>query len=453
MKKTKTNKSVATLQRIPRLEALDSRIALSATTWETEPNDRESSATAFVVPEDGQVTLMGDSTSDKDKDFFVFQAPQGGGTVQIQVNSSNGNSPQLTLENRTTSVEVFETEPNDNINGGTVVLDAGTQYFIRLRSKNDHSAQYQVQIVFEDANSTGNNSGNTGGNSGSNGSNTGGSGNAADMVDEAEPNGDKSQANAIDLGLDGTIQLRGTSDSSDDRDYFRFTAASSGTLQAEVQTTNGNFAALEVENTQSVNILETEPNDGVNSASGTVVAGQTYFVRLRSPNGSAAGYIANLSLNATNNGGGTNTGGNNNGGSTGGNAPTGTIAESESNDSKSSADAFAVNHANAARLTGTVADRNDEDFFRFTATESGRIRIAVSSPSGNLAKLEVEDQLGNNILETEPNDGVNADSGMVQAGVTYFVRLRTPNDSAAEYAVDVAFQELGDSNDDGVFNT
>ena len=93
-----------------------------------------------------------------------------------------------------------------------------------------------------------------------------------------------------------TARLLGTSASHDDKDFFTFTAPRGGTLRATVQTTNGRFAQLEVETAAGVEVLETQPNDGIHSASGALQAGVTYFVRLRAPDTAAAGYVVDLNL-------------------------------------------------------------------------------------------------------------------------------------------------------------
>ncbi|MCA9171362.1 MAG: hypothetical protein KDB23_27015, partial [Planctomycetales bacterium] len=94
------------------IESLQSRLALSATTVETEPNNGQSSADSFVVPEDGLMALVGTSTSDKDKDYFTFVAPANG-QLHAVVDSPNGEFPQLEIETQQ-SVKVLETQPNDD---------------------------------------------------------------------------------------------------------------------------------------------------------------------------------------------------------------------------------------------------------------------------------------------------------------------------------------------------
>ncbi len=100
----------------------------------------------------------------------------------------------------------------------------------------------------------------------------------------------------VQFDANGRARLTGTSVNHDDKHFFVFTPAASGTLGVTVQTTNGKFAKLQIENAAGVKVFETEPNDGVNTATGTVQAGVTYFVRLRSPDSGPATYVVDLTL-------------------------------------------------------------------------------------------------------------------------------------------------------------
>jgi Ca2+-binding RTX toxin-like protein len=115
------------------------------------------------------------------------------------------------------------------------------------------------------------------------------------VVNEAENNNRNNRANRIHLFAGNPVELRGTSTSSRDKDFFVFTAQASGSVAVNVQSLTG-LASLEVEDVLSNDIFETEPKDGVNSGSFNVVAGRTYFVRLRSVDNRAAKYRATLTV-------------------------------------------------------------------------------------------------------------------------------------------------------------
>ena len=121
-------------------------------------------------------------------------------------------------------------------------------------------------------------------------------GNAASVVTESENNNVKGLADVFAFDAGGTARLLGTSANHDDKDFFAFRASSSGTVSVVVTSPNGTFAQVEIENAGSVDVFETEPNDGINSGSFAVTAGMTYFVRLRATGNSAAQYQVDFTL-------------------------------------------------------------------------------------------------------------------------------------------------------------
>ncbi len=252
--------------------------AFDSVVQESENNDKENRADPFDLGADGTAELRGTSTNHDDKDFFKF-TPDQGITLNVNVLSPNGNFAQLEITDRLDQ-ELFETEPNNGINSGSAQLVGGKTYFVRMRSKSDNPAEYIAQLSTN----------------GAGGGGEGGGGDPADIVDESEPNDEKAGANAFGLGPDGSVRLRGVSVNHDDKDFFRFVADQTGTLSATVGTTNGQFAQLEIEDILDNELLETQPNDGINSGTAAVTAGQTYFVRLRSPSAGPAAYDALLEI-------------------------------------------------------------------------------------------------------------------------------------------------------------
>ena len=261
------------------IETLEPRLLLSAIN-EIEPNDR--TPQQFSFPEDGIVNLIGTATGRKDKDFFAF-TPTVSGPLVINV-ASQGGAVKLELEEARSSSDLFETEPNDGVNGGTVNVQAGKTYRIRLRSDSKSgNPTYDVTLQFNGSNGGGGGGG-------------GGTGNAT-VIQEVESNNKQAQANLFAFPAEGEIQLQGTSTSKRDSDFFKFTAAQSGTIAVSVQAT-GADVQLEVETAASVDVFETEPNDGINSGSFQVQQGVTYFVRLRSRSDASGAYLADLVFTA-----------------------------------------------------------------------------------------------------------------------------------------------------------
>lgn len=116
------------------------------------------------------------------------------------------------------------------------------------------------------------------------------------VVMEAEPNNKQAFANTITLQADGTLRIEGVSTSKDDKDFFRLIAPTSGILKIEVSTDGGGLAQVEVTDAGGVELFETQPNDGIHSGSLTVVEGQSYFIRLRAKDDTAAAYVVSLEL-------------------------------------------------------------------------------------------------------------------------------------------------------------
>ncbi|MCA9266631.1 MAG: hypothetical protein KDA60_22390, partial [Planctomycetales bacterium] len=130
------------------------------------------------------------------------------------------------------------------------------------------------------------------------------------------------------------------------------------------------------------------------------------------------------------------------GGSTGSSSGTGTrtvVPETENNDSKSSANRFTMPASGIVQLSGVSTDKDDKDFFRFTADRNAAIDVHLANVGRAIADLEIEDSSGTNLLELEPGNGTTDGQFQVRAGQTYYIRLRATKDTAATYLVDLVF--------------
>jgi hypothetical protein len=98
--------------------------------------------------------------------------------------------------------------------------------------------------------------------------------------------------------------------------------------------------------------------------------------------------------------------------------PTGRIAEIEENDEKSIANPFNLDPEGTAQLVGTSINEDDKDFFTFVPAKSAVLFVLVDSPNGNPAQLEIEDRLGQRIMETEHGAFTTSDLvAIMQAGL------------------------------------
>lgn len=318
------------VRRTMRLESLESRQLLSANVAEVESNNSEGRANPFELDAaDGIAELHGEIISRNDRDFFRFTAPVDG-EVFVSSAAAEGSNlrPKLEITNGNRQ-QLFETQPNDGVFSGTFQVQAGETIFVRVRTQNRSVGEYVVQVSMPEAVVTP-----PGGGDNTGGTDTGGGDPPVDppvshVTREAEPNNSVSRANAAELSADGHGTLEGVSDNKRDKDYFVIQPTESGTVHVRVNAAGGDIAKLEVKNAQGIQLFDTDPNDGINSGSFQVEAGQRYLLRLRAPDKAPAPYLVDIALNdllpdppTGNTGGGDNTGGNtggdDNGGNTGG---------------------------------------------------------------------------------------------------------------------------------------
>jgi hypothetical protein len=447
-------------------ESLEQRRLLSATHFELEPNELPETAIVAAPAQDGWVQLIGEAHGG-DVDRYRFQAPEGG-RVSAELLGPREDAPVATVYDQ--GIELLRTNSYYGARSGEFRVQGGGEYEIEVHGQGNDQQGYALQLHYRPFDGDVNNDRHVGLDDfgllkerfGRPGPDRQGDLNLDDRVDLSDFSllkrdygkdlsddtpplpgtydspSDDTPAGAVSFSLDesGHAILRGVATGPDERDFFVFVAPSTATLQVAVSSPNGNLAALEIENAASEAIFETEPNDGVNAGQFAVIAGQSYVLRLKSPNAGDAEYVVELGP-AVDNGGG---GGGGNGG--GGGQVSQDYQELEPNDRPNQALPFALAQNQAARLLGVAADADDQDFFRFQAPASGPVHVTVTSPNGHLAALEIEDQNSNEVFETEPNDGQNSGTFQAVAGQTYFVRLRTPDQAAAEYAVDLAMTAL-----------
>ena len=265
------------------IDVLEAKRMLTTIITEIEPNDVKEAATEVSFDAaDSAAEIRGEIATDRDQDFFAFTASESGA---IAVVPSGAISPKISVENGA-GEKLFETDPNDGIVQGSFQVNVGDRVYVRVRGANDSVGNYSIQL-------TGGATDNPGG-----GGDPGTGGNPADVVDEVEPNDRIGTATNADLGEDGRVRLRGTSENDDDKDYFRIVAAESGRLNISVFADGGPIAKLEVSDAAGNDIIDTDPNDGINSVSLQVSSGQTLFLRLRATDSTPSPYNVDVVLAA-----------------------------------------------------------------------------------------------------------------------------------------------------------
>lgn len=266
---------------------LERREVLSTMILESEPNDRKVQADVVTFDAaDQSAELSGQTATRRDQDYFRFR-PTAAGEVRLDVVPTGVAVTKVSVEDAA-GRELFETEPNDGIDGGVFSVNAGTDVFIRVRAQGRAVGAYSVRLSLssEVTPPPG------GGGSGGGGTETP----PPVLFSEVEGNDSKARANRVSMPETGGLQIQGVSTSSRDRDFFAVKATKSGVLNVSVRSTGDGVAKLEVETAGEIELFETEPNNGVHSGSFTVVAGQTYFFRVRSTSPLLAPYLVDAAM-------------------------------------------------------------------------------------------------------------------------------------------------------------
>ena len=259
------------------VERLDRREVMSATIFESEPNNTK--ATADVVQldaTDNAAQVSGAIINRKDEDFFRYQ-PTADGTLSLNLNDGPTLSAKISVEDAA-GRKLFESEPRNGVANGSFPVTAGQDVFIRMRSQNSSIGSYTLQlslgtVVTPPATPP-----------------TAPSGTPATVLAELEGNNSKATANKVDLGA--SLRIQGASSKSDD-DFFALRATTTGTVQ--IATTSGSVK-FSIEDARGNKVFESEPNNGVLSGSFTAIAGTTYYLRIRGTNAALSPYLVDLAL-------------------------------------------------------------------------------------------------------------------------------------------------------------
>ena len=223
----------------------------------------------FAETEPGVSTaqMTGESTNERDRDYYSFTA-SATETLTVSIAAdANGRYAEVEIKNGTTGQKLLEMEPSENgVASAQMPVVAGASYVIVVRSPYDSLAVvYTVGLKL-----------------------------------------DNSTISAI-IGTEvvfdatGFAQLAGTVVGEHSKSIYSFTATTTGSLKVSIlPDANGRSTELEVENrTTRRKLLELEPSERKGRTSGTiaVVAGQTYVIEIDSPfDRVAVAFTVNLQL-------------------------------------------------------------------------------------------------------------------------------------------------------------
>ncbi len=261
-----------------RFESLERREVMSATIFETEPNNTKRTAdpVQFDVV-DNAAELRGTVANRKDEDFYLYR-PTSAGTVYLALSDSPTLAAKISVED-SAGQKLFESEPNDGVTSGSFNVAAGRNVYIRLRGQNKTTGDYTVQLSLNAPIAPPTTP-----------PTSSPDGTASTLFTELESNDTKSTANRSDLGA--ALQIQGSA-TKRDNDFFLLRATDSGTVQ--IATTSGSVK-LSVEDSVGNKLFESEPNDGVTGGSFAVTAGSTYYLRIRGTSTSVSPYLVDLAV-------------------------------------------------------------------------------------------------------------------------------------------------------------
>lgn len=115
--------------------------------------------------------------------------------------------------------------------------------------------------------------------------------------DDSDDDGHSPPSGGAVVFTGNTAQVTGTSTREKDKQFYAFTAPTTGVLTVALQPA-GRYAELELEDVlTSADLLELEPSEGgPTSGTANVVAGRLYRMRLKSPDVAPVNYTVDLSI-------------------------------------------------------------------------------------------------------------------------------------------------------------
>ena len=211
--------------------------------------------------------LTGESTNERDKDYYSFTATANQTLTLTVLPDANAKYAEVEVKDALTGRELLELEPSENgIATRQMAVVAGRSYVIKVNSPYDYTAVgYTVDLTLDDT--------------------------PISPIIGTE----------VVFDSNGFAQLTGTVVGEDTKSIYSFTATATGTLNVSIlPDANGRYAELELKNrTTGRELLELEPSRRSPRTSGTVavVAGQTYVIEIESPSDwLAVGFTVNLQL-------------------------------------------------------------------------------------------------------------------------------------------------------------
>jgi hypothetical protein len=260
------------------VETLELREVMSATIFESEPNNVKAAADIVRLdPADQSALIQGAISTRTDQDFFRYR-PTESGTIRIRIGDDSTLDTKITVEDRL-GHKLFEAEPHNGVVNGTFRVVAGIDVLIRVRGQSHTVGNYSIAL---------------------NGHQAALAATVLPAADvsvtsfvDVESNDTKATGNVVSVSAD--TQIEGVAHTARDRDFFVLRPTVSGTIQLSQTAFDGSLR-VSIEDQLGNKLLETEPKNGVISGSFRVSAGKSYFMRVRTDSLNAVGYRINVSI-------------------------------------------------------------------------------------------------------------------------------------------------------------
>ena len=264
-----------------RFEGLDRREVMSATIFESEPNN--TAATADLVqldPVDLAAQVSGIVADRSDQDFFRYR-PLASGTVSFSLAAGAPLNAKISVED-ISGHKLFESEPRNGVASGSFAVNLARDIVIRVRSQDKSAGAYTLQLSLNSPTTLPTTPPVT--------PPTTPPGTPLTKLVETEGNDSRATANTADLAA--ALQLQGSA-SKKDEDFFALRATTTGTLQ--IASTSG-AVKISIEDASGNKLFESEPKDGKTTGAFSVTAGKTYYVRIRGLAAALDPYLVDLAI-------------------------------------------------------------------------------------------------------------------------------------------------------------
>ncbi len=354
----------------------------SALTTIAQPNDAEPDSTralALTLPLNNKTTghINYYYNNHRDSADWYKITTTGDGLLKLTLTSNNGQYVWAYLYDNDGVTVLNSNNTNGTLDISTDGLAAGT-YYVRINTYyNNGFAPYTLADTL----------------------------NSPSQANDAEPNGTKAQALALALNgsVTGHIDYY-YNNHRDSADWYKVTTTGDGLLRLRLTSNNGQYVWAYLFDNDGVTVVNSNNTNGTLDISTDGLAAGTYYVRINTyyNNGFAPYTLADSLFSPTQ------------------------VNDKEPNDTKATADSFAVN----STITGHTDyyynnHRDSADWYKLTLPQDGLLRLRLTSNNGQYVWAYLFDNDGVTVVNSNNTNGTLDISTDGLAAGTYYVRVNT----------------------------